>query len=64
MAGQDRTDLLEIIDGRAIRRVTIITSQLIIEYWHERIGGANVADAMTCQDRLNTRSGPCKRSPK
>jgi len=49
MAGMDsqtRTDLLEIIDDRATRRATIITSQLPIEHWHEWIGDATVADAM------------------
>jgi DNA replication protein DnaC len=46
MDGQTRTDLLEIIDDRATRRATIITSQLPIEHWHEWIGDATVADAM------------------
>jgi len=37
MDGQTRTDLMEIIDDRATRRATIITSQLPIEHWHEWI---------------------------
>ncbi len=41
-----RSDLLEIIDDRASRKATIITSQLPIEHWHEWIGDATVADAM------------------
>ena len=35
MDRQTRCDLLEIIDGRAGHRATIITSQLPIEHWHE-----------------------------
>ncbi len=45
-----RADLLEVIDDRASRRATIITSQLPIEHWHAWIGDATVADAML--DRL------------
>lgn len=49
MVGMDahtRSDLLEIIDDRASRKATVITSQLPIEHWHEWIGDATVADAM------------------
>ena len=46
MDAQTRTDLLEMIDDRAGRKATIITSQLPIEHWHEWIGDATVADAM------------------
>ena len=45
-----RADLLEIIDDRAMRSATIITSQLPIEHWHEWIDDATMADAML--DRL------------
>lgn len=45
-----RADLLEVIDDRAARRATIITSQLPIEHWHAWIGDATIADAML--DRL------------
>ncbi len=45
-----RADLLEVIDDRAGRRATIITSQLPIEHWHAWIGDATIADAML--DRL------------
>lgn len=41
-----RSDLLEIIDGRAGHKATIITSKLPIEHWHEWIGDDTVADAM------------------
>lgn len=49
MVGMDahtRSDLLEIIDDRASRKATVITSQLPIEHWHEWIGDPTVADAM------------------
>ncbi|RAR56451.1 IstB-like ATP binding protein [Paraburkholderia unamae] len=45
-----RSDLLEVVDDRAGRKATIITSQLPIEYWHAWIGDATIADAML--DRL------------
>lgn len=50
MDGQTRADLLEIIDDRASKRATIITSQLPTEHWHEWIGDQTMADAML--DRL------------
>jgi DNA replication protein DnaC len=50
MDSHTRADLLEIIDDRAMRRATIITSQLPIDHWHEWIGDATMADAML--DRL------------
>ena len=45
-----RADLLEIVDDRAGRRATIITSQLPVEHWHAWIGDATIADALL--DRL------------
>jgi DNA replication protein DnaC len=45
-----RADLLELVDDRAGRRATIITSQLPVEHWHAWIGDATIADAML--DRL------------
>jgi DNA replication protein DnaC len=45
-----RADLLEVVDDRAGRRATIITSQLPVEHWHAWIGDATIADAML--DRL------------
>ena len=41
-----RSDLLEIIDDRAAKKATIITSQLSIEHWHAWIGDATIADAI------------------
>jgi DNA replication protein DnaC len=41
-----RSDLLEMIDGRAATKATIITSQLPIEHWHAWIGDATIADAI------------------
>jgi DNA replication protein DnaC len=46
MDAHTRTDLLEMIDDRAGRKATVISSQLPIEHWHEWIGDATVADAM------------------
>lgn len=63
-----RSDLLEVIDDRAARKATIITSQLPIEHWHAWIGDATMADAML--DRLMqhhhriTLTGESLRSPK
>ncbi|MEQ8514389.1 MAG: IS21-like element helper ATPase IstB [Chromatocurvus sp.] len=45
-----RNDLMEVIEDRHGRRSTLITSQLPIEYWHEYIGEATIADAVL--DRL------------
>jgi DNA replication protein DnaC len=45
-----RADLLEIIDDRAGKKATIITSQLPVEKWHAWIGDATIADAIL--DRL------------
>jgi DNA replication protein DnaC len=47
---QMRSDLLEIIDDRAMQRATIITSQLPVEHWHAWIGDTTIADAIL--DRL------------
>lgn len=41
-----RADLLEIIDDRAGKKATIITSQLPVEHWHAWIGDATIADAI------------------
>ena len=49
-----RSDLLEIIDGRAGTRPTIVTSQLPVEHWYDWIGVATIAGAIL--DRLHSRS--------
>lgn len=39
MTLQSRSDLLEVIDGRAGNRFTIVTSQIPIDRWHEYLSG-------------------------
>ncbi len=43
-------DLLEVIDDRAGRRSTVITSQLPVASWHPALGEPTVADAL--MDRI------------
>ena len=43
-------DLLEVIEDRAQRRSTIVTSQLPVNRWHDSLGDATIADAIL--DRL------------
>lgn len=50
LTGQQRNDLMEVIEDRHDRRSTLIASQLPIEHWHEYIGEATLADAIL--DRL------------
>ena len=52
--GLTRSDLLEIIDGRAGTRPTIVTSQLPVEHWYAWIGVATITGAIL--DRLHSRS--------
>lgn len=47
---EQRQDLLEILDDRHQARSTLITSQLPVGAWHERIGEPTLADAIL--DRL------------
>lgn len=47
---QSYVDLLEVLDDRCQKRATLITSQLPVSHWHERIGSPTVADALL--DRL------------
>jgi DNA replication protein DnaC len=47
---RERRDLLEVIDDRAGRRATLITSQIPVDHWHDLIGDATFADAIL--DRL------------
>jgi DNA replication protein DnaC len=64
---QTRADLLEMIDDRAARKATVITTQLPVEHWHAWIGDATIADAIC--DRLLERahrftlSGESRRIP-
>ncbi len=39
-------DLLEVIEDRYERRSTIITSQLLVEHWHETMADPTLADAI------------------
>ena len=50
LTGPQRQDLLEVIEDRAERTSTLITSQLPVKAWHEAIGDPTLADAIC--DRL------------
>ena len=50
LGDRERRDLLELVEDRAGRRATLITSQLPIEHWHASIGDATIGDAIL--DRL------------
>ena len=50
LTGEQRRDLLEVVDDRHRRRSTTITSQVPIEHWHEVIVDPTIADAVL--DRL------------
>lgn len=50
LTGEQRRDLLEVIDDRHQRGSTIITSQIPIDQWHEVIADPTIADAVL--DRL------------
>jgi len=50
LAAPQAADLLEVIEDRAQRRSTIVTSQLPVAQWHDSLGDATVADAIL--DRL------------
>lgn len=68
LGSQQAADLLEVIEDRAQRRATIITSQLPVKQWHEALGDATIADAIL--DRLVHNAhridlhGPSVRDPK
>lgn len=44
--GEQRKDMLEILDDRYKNKSTIITSQLPISHWHEYLNDATLADAI------------------
>src|SRR6201991_299224 len=50
LTGEQRRDLLEVIDDRHQRGSTVITSQVPIDHWHEVIADPTIADAVL--DRL------------
>jgi hypothetical protein len=50
LTGEQRRDLLEIVDDRHQRGSTIFTSQVPVDQWHEVIADPTIADAVL--DRL------------
>jgi len=46
LTGQQRSDLLDIIDARHGQSSLILLSQLPVSKWHELIGEATYADAI------------------
>jgi DNA replication protein DnaC len=50
LSGEQRRDLLEVVDDRHQRGSTVITSQVPIDHWHEVIADPTIADAVL--DRL------------
>lgn len=50
LTGEQRRDLLEIMEDRHQRGSTIVTSQLPVDHWHQIIGDPTIADAVL--DRL------------
>jgi DNA replication protein DnaC len=50
LTGEQRRDLMEVVDDRHDRASTIITSQVPVDHWHEHIGNPTIADAVL--DRL------------
>lgn len=50
LGDRERRDLLEVVEDRAGRRATLVTSQVPVEHWHELVGDATFGDAIL--DRL------------
>jgi DNA replication protein DnaC len=50
VGGQERRDLLEILEGRDGRHSTVVTSQLPVTSWYDSIGDPTLADGIL--DRL------------
>jgi DNA replication protein DnaC len=50
LTSAERHDLLEVIEDRAERASTLITSQVPVKAWHELIGEPTIADSIC--DRL------------
>ncbi len=46
LTGEQRRDLLEIMDHRHSRGSTVVTSQVPVEPWHEVVGEPTIADAV------------------
>jgi DNA replication protein DnaC len=50
LTGEQRRDLLEVVDDRHQRGSTVITSQVPLDHWHQVIADPTIADAVL--DRL------------
>ncbi|MGY3424717.1 DNA replication protein DnaC [Bradyrhizobium sp. F1.13.4] len=61
LTGEQRRDLLEVVDDRHQRGSTIITSQVPIENWHEVIADPTIA-ASTMLTASHSRETACERS--
>ena len=51
---QRYTDLLEVLDDRVGKRATLVTSQLPVRLWHDKVGNPMVADALL--DRMTAKA--------
>ena len=47
LTGEQRRDLLEIIDDRYERGSTIVTSQVPVDHWHEVIGDSTLSRCLS-----------------
>ena len=50
MDAEQRRDLMEVVEERAQRRSTLVTSQVKVKAWHDAFGDPTLADAVL--DRL------------
>lgn len=46
LTGEQRRDLMEVIDDRHQRGSTILATQVPVERWHDQVGDPTYADAM------------------
>jgi DNA replication protein DnaC len=68
LTGEQRRDLLEIMDDRHERGSTIVTSQVPVDHWHEVIGDPTMLGTLRLQRETERRSilttaSPHRRSP-
>jgi len=47
LIGEQQRDLLEIVDDRHDRASTIVTSQVLVNRWHEHIGKPSTSSCHT-----------------
>jgi DNA replication protein DnaC len=50
LGDRERRDVLEIVEDRADRRATLVTSQIPVDHWHDLVGDPTFGDAIL--DRL------------